>query len=96
MDIKAKQDSTVTDEASKVEPTRSEKYRLGEKMVVDFLGKPYQLGVCILYAWNGREKLTLSFYRKPTYFRKPSENILLSIRYPATLVLASVSGNATY
>ncbi len=32
--------------ASKDEPERSEKYLLGEKMVVEFLGKPYQLGVC--------------------------------------------------
>jgi hypothetical protein len=26
-------------------PKRSEKYFLGEKMVVEFLGKPYELGV---------------------------------------------------
>jgi hypothetical protein len=30
---------------SKHAPGRSEKYLLGEKMVVEFLGKPYQLGV---------------------------------------------------
>lgn len=31
--------------ANKAAPERSEKYLLGEKMVVEFLGKPYQLGV---------------------------------------------------
>lgn len=30
---------------SKAAPDRSEKYLLGEKMVVEFLGKPYELGV---------------------------------------------------
>lgn len=44
-------------------PERSEKYLLGEKMVVEFLGKPYQLGV-------RRMKL-------PFRYRKPGQRILM-------------------
>ena len=47
MDTKLTEAAAGTIDASKAEAERSEKYRLGERMVVEFLGKPYQLGVCV-------------------------------------------------
>lgn len=47
MATKPTEDTTATIDSGKAEPKRSEKYLLGEKMVVEFLGKPYQLGVCV-------------------------------------------------
>jgi len=40
-------DTAATHDAGKAEPERSEKYLLGERMVIEFLGKEYQLGVCV-------------------------------------------------
>jgi hypothetical protein len=47
MDTKLAEDTATTNDASNTEPERSERYLLGERMVVEFLGKPYQLGVCV-------------------------------------------------
>ena len=46
MATKPAEDTAAIHDAGKAEPDRSEKYLLGERMVVEFLGKPYQLGVC--------------------------------------------------
>lgn len=47
MATKPTQNNAASNEAGKAEPERSEKFLLGEKMVVEFLGKPYQLGVSV-------------------------------------------------
>ena len=45
MGTKPEDNATATKSESKTEPKPSEKYLLGERMVVEFLGKPYELGV---------------------------------------------------
>ncbi|KAK5055325.1 hypothetical protein LTR84_013075 [Exophiala bonariae] len=63
---------------------RSEKYLLGEKMVVEFLGKPYQLGRSDIFSETLREytfEHTLSSYARPglTFRERNLLNIALFI-----------------
>ncbi|KEF58317.1 uncharacterized protein A1O9_06243 [Exophiala aquamarina CBS 119918] len=65
-------------------PERSEKYLLGEKMVVEFLGKPYQLGKSNIFSETLREytfEHTLSSYARPglTFRERNLLNIALFI-----------------